>query len=280
MNRIIQLTIAVSLLTACSLSSLADPAQPTSVALNRIAVDQPMPPPDWALLERELLRANTAACEEFFGRYFDERGYLMCVERWGGDDGPDDAMENCNDWPLLHALGASPSVLRMYKKAWEGHLRQYTEARTTEVPIARDGMYYKEFPVMFDWVHNGEGLSVFSLQGLSDPGNDHFQKRVKRFAGFYMNEDPGAPNYDPKHKIIRSMFNGSRGPLLRKATGLDWAGDPIEIKNRFHLGHGEESYEQMVAHFKDYNDIVGDHPQNLLTTSLALNAYMLTGDDM
>ena len=279
MNRIIQLTIAVSLLTACSLSSLADPAQPTSVALNRIAVDQPMPPPDWALLERELLRANTAACEEFFGRYFDERGYLMCVERWGGDDGPDDAMENCNDWPMLHALGASPSVLRMYKKAWEGHLRQYTEARTTEVPIARDGMYYKEFPVMFDWVHNGEGLSVFSLQGLSDPGNDHFQKRVKRFAGFYMNEDPGAPNYDPKHKIIRSMFNGSRGPLLRKATGLDWAGDPIEIKNRFHLGHGEESYEQMVAHFKDYNDIVGDHPQNLLTTSLALNAYMLTGDD-
>jgi len=219
MNRIIQLTIAVSLLTACSLSSLADPAQPTSVALNRIAVDQPMPPPDWALLERELLRANTAACEEFFGRYFDERGYLMCVERWGGDDGPDDAMENCNDWPMLHALGASPSVLRMYKKAWEGHLRQYTEARTTEVPIARDGMYYKEFPVMFDWVHNGEGLSVFSLQGLSDPGNDHFQKRVKRFAGFYMNEDPGAPNYDPKHKIIRSMFNGSRGPLLRKATG-------------------------------------------------------------
>ena len=48
-----------------------------------------------------------------------------------------------------------------------------------------------------------------------------------------MNEDPGAPNYDPKHKIIRSLFNGSRGPLLRKATALDWAGDPIEVENRF-----------------------------------------------
>ena len=23
---------------------------------------------------------------------FDERGYLLCVERWGGDDGPDDAI--------------------------------------------------------------------------------------------------------------------------------------------------------------------------------------------
>ncbi|MCP3696573.1 MAG: hypothetical protein GY917_30540 [Planctomycetaceae bacterium] len=92
-----------------------------------------------------------------------------------------------------------------------------------------------------------------------------------------MNEDPGALNYDPEHRIIRSLFNGSRGPLLRKATGLDWAGDPIEVKGRFELGHGEETYEQMVAHFKDYNDIIGDHPQNLLATSLALNAYMLSG---
>ena len=159
-----------------------------------------------------------------------------------------------------------------------GHLEQYTEAKTTQVPFARDGMYYKEFPVMFDWLHNGEGLTVFNLQGLSDPGNANFQTRVRRFAGFYMSEDPQALNYDPKHKIIRSMFNGSRGPLLRKATGLDWAGDPIEVKGRFKLGHGEESYEQMVAHFKDYNDIVGDHPQNLLATSLALNAFMLTGE--
>ena len=91
-----------------------------------------------------------------------------------------------------------------------------------------------------------------------------------------MNEDPGAPNYDPKHKIIRSLFNGSRGPLLRKATALDWAGDPIEVEGRFRPGHGEHSYDQMLEHFKDYNDIVGDHPQNLLATSLALNAYMLT----
>jgi hypothetical protein len=163
----------------------------------------------------------------------------------------------------------------MYKKAWEGHLRQYTLAKTTQVPFAKDGMYYKEFPVMFDWLHNGEGLAVFNHQGLSDPYDRAFQARVRRYAGFYMNEDPDAPNYDPKHKIIRSMFNGSRGPLLRKATALDWAGDFIEINNRFQLGHGERSYDEMLAHFKDYNDIVGDHPQNLLATVLGMNAYML-----
>src|SRR5581483_866321 len=203
-------------------------------------------------------------------------GFLLCVERWGGDDGPDDAIECCNDWPILHALGAPDVMLRMYKKAWEGHLRQYTLAKTTHVPFARDGMYYKEFPVMMDWLHNAEGLTVFCNQGLGDPYDPNFAIRMRRFAGFYMNEDPGAPNYDPKHKIIRSMFNGSRGPLLRKATGLDWAGDPIEVENRFKPRHGENTYEQMVAHFKDYNDIVGDHPQNLLATALPLHAYMLT----
>src|SRR5262249_58324449 len=71
----------------------------------------------------------------------------------------------------------------------------------------------------------------------------------------------------------------SRGPLLRKATALDWTGDPIEVEGRFRLGHGEHTYAQMLEHFKDYNDIVGDHPLNLGATNLALNAYMLTHDE-
>src|SRR6516164_5425999 len=262
----------------CSFAMLSLPA-----AVNAqppvIHIKTPMSPPTWAMLEREVLKTSAAACKEFFEKYFDERGYLLCVERWGGDDGPDDAIENCNDWPILHALGADDSMLAMYKKAWEGHLRQYTQAKTTQVPFAKDGMYYKEFPCMFDWLHNAEGLTVFCNQGLSDPRDPRFEQRLRRYAGFYMNEDPGAPNYDPKHKIIRSMFNGSRGPLLRKATALDWAGDPIEVANRFRLGHGETSYQQMLEHFQDYTDIVGDHPLNLLATSLAVNAYMLTGED-
>ena len=48
-------------------------------------------------------------------------------------------------------------------------------------------------------------------------------------------------------------------------TGLIW-------------GHGERNYAEMVAHFKDYNDIVGDHPQNMGATTLAANAFMLTGE--
>lgn len=240
-----------------------------------LTIDTPLSPPTWALLQRQLLQVNARACREFYDRYYDERGYMLCVERWGGDDGPDDAIENCAEWPLLHALGCEEEVYRLYLKAWEGHLRQYTRARTAKVPLAREGMYYKEFPTSFDMLHHAEGLTAFLSQGLAAPRDPRLLTRAKRFAGFYLNEDPGALNYDARHKIIRSLFTGSRGPVLRKATALDWAGDPVE-EGRFTLLHGERSYKEMLAHFQDYTDIVGDHPQNLVATTLALNAYLLT----
>ena len=251
-----------------------------SNAMGNVVIDvrTPMVSPYWALLERELIRTQTEACAEFFDHYFDERGYLRCVPRWGGNDGPDDAAENLLNWTMLYALGAPDTILKLYRKGWEGHLRQYTEAKTVEVPFARDGMYYKEFPVCFDWFHHGEGLSPFFLEGLADPDNPLLEKRTRRYAGFYMNEDPQAPNYDPEHRVIRSMFNGSRGPLLRDATSLDWAGDPIEVEGRFQPLHHERSYPEMLEHFKEYTKVVGDHPLNLGATTLAFNAYALTGD--
>jgi hypothetical protein len=244
-----------------------------------IHVQTPHEPTEWALLQRQLIDAETRACVQFFHHYFDDRGYLKCVPRWTANDGPDDAMENLLNWPLLHALGGDDVLMEMYEKAWEGHLIQYTEAKTTTLPFGRDGIYYKEFPEHFDWFHIGEWLNPFVLQGLSDPYDDDYIKRMQRFAGLYMDEDLQAKNYDPENRLIRSMFNGSRGPLMRKATGLDWAGDPIEIEGRFNPGHGERTYEEMVAHYAEYNDIVGDNPLNLGTTSLALLSYMLTGQE-
>jgi hypothetical protein len=261
-----------------SAAVLAFAAAPQALAATpAFAIATPMDPPEWALLERELLDANTQACVQFFRRYFNRQtGYLEMTARWGGDDGPDDAPENMNDWPHIYQLGGGDIVKTLVEKGYEGHVRQYTEAKTTDVPFAKQGMYYKEFPVMMDWQHNGEGLSVFNLMGLMDPYDPRWRDRVRRFAGFYDGSDPGAPNYDPAHKIIRSMINGSRGPLMRKATALDWTGDPIDVKNRFpSLGHGEADYKQMLAHFQEYTDVVGDHPLNLSATELALNAYML-----
>ncbi len=75
----------------------------------------PMTAPEWALLQRELLSAHTEACEIFHAQYFDERNHLLCFPRWGANDGPDDAIEHVNDWPLLHALGGSDRILELYR---------------------------------------------------------------------------------------------------------------------------------------------------------------------
>ncbi len=250
------------------LAPLAFPAGPVTVT-----IDTPMEPPYWALLEREVLRANAMAVNEWAEKYLDDRGYLQITPRWGGLDGPDDATENFYNWPLLHALGAPDNVLAIYKKAWEGHLRQFTEAKTEFISLGAEGMYHKEFITSFDWEHTGEGLQPFFYQALSDPDDAPFQARMRRFAGFYMNEDPGAPNYDPEHKIIRSFFNGSKGPLLRPATPEQWSGDPM---TKFGDQHNAASYPEMLAHFAEYGNVVGDTPQNLCATTMATNAYMFS----
>jgi hypothetical protein len=257
----------------CALAAeAASPRAPVS-----LRIDTRMPAPRWAVLERQLLAESVPACREFFSKYFDDQGRLMCFVRWGANDGPDDAFENFNRWPELHALGADDEILRLYSKGHEGLIRQYTQARTLDVPIARQGMYHKEFIVQSDWMHHGEGLQLFNRMGLSIPSDAKYRERARRFAGLYMGEDKEAPNYDPVHKLIRSMQNGSRGPMLRKATALDWVGDPFDVKG-FRAEHGEDSFDKFLAHYEEYTDVVGDHFLNLAATTLPTNALLLTGD--
>jgi hypothetical protein len=252
-----------------------------------LVIDTPLPPPAWALMERELLRANSEATISFAKKYIDERGYLLHTPRWGTLDGPDDAIETFYNWTLLHALGGSNEVLEIFKKAQEGHWQQYNELRTEKTELAKNGSYHREFITMSDWFHTGEGMRAFMFQGLSEPDNDIYRQRMQRFAGLYMGEDPAAPNYDPEHKVIKSIWTGSMGPMLRKATVYDWVGDPVP--GRFHLLHNpaqrdemldlEKWYPRMLAHCEEYLDSVGDNSLNLGATNLHLNAYMLTGEE-
>ncbi|MDF7775382.1 hypothetical protein P1X14_09000 [Sphingomonas sp. AOB5] len=235
----------------------------------------PMAAPEWATLQRELLRRNAEACEAFYASYVDRKGWLKVFERWGANDGPDDAAEATNDWAILHALGGSDRILTLTHSFWEGHLKQYTAMRTVETPAARRGMYYREFPVQMDWQHNSEGLTTFNCMGLSTPRDAKLLARTRRYADFYTGADKSVRNYDPKLRMMRSMMNGSRGPMLRDATALDWAGDPFEAGARFHMEHGETTYQETLDHYVEYTDVVGDNPLNLQATTLGLNAYAL-----
>ena len=62
-------------------AAIAAPAQV------RIVIEKPMAPPEWAMLERELLRANSLAMDRFAERYLDDRGYLLHTPRWGTNIG-------------------------------------------------------------------------------------------------------------------------------------------------------------------------------------------------
>ncbi len=277
-----RLLIVAILLPAIAVSRKAEPL---------IDVREPMTPPEWALLQRELLRAGSEAVEVFYEKYFDERGYLSHVARWGILDGTDDAIETFHNWTLFHALGGGDLVLDRYHRALEGHLRQYSEVTTKNTSIAENGVYYREFYRHCDWLHTGEGLRSFFFQGLSDPADRRYIQRMRRFAGLYMNEDPEARNYDPERRLIRSVLNGSNGPILREVTPEDWIGDPAP--GRFHLLHSEKGSEKMLDFEAEYPSmlafaredvsipatVAGDNPLNLAATNLATAAYLLTGEE-
>jgi len=256
---------------------VAVPATAGEAPRLRIEVTTPMVAPEWARLERRLLEETVPACVEFAEKYYDRRGYVRCFLRWGANDGPDDAFENFAGWPELHALGASDEIAALTVKTWEGMIRQYSAAKTVETPAGRDGMYVREFSAQSDWMHHGEALRTFNVLGLSQPNLPAYQTRAQRFAGFYLGEDPDAPNYDPKLQLIRSLLNGSKGPLLRPATAVDWVGDPFDTAG-FTLGHGERTYAGFLDHYREYHDVVGDHFLNLVATTLPTNAYLISGE--
>ena len=226
-----------------------------------IAITTLTPAPGWAMAEREMLAAAADGARLWVERYVKSDGSVNVPERWGVTDGPDDIMENVRGWPLIYAMGAPDAVAEAYEKVWEGHLRQFGRAKIPAVELAKDGIFVKEFPPSFDWEHMGEGLQAFYWHALGRPNDPAALARIRRFAGFYLNEDPGAPNYDPRLKIIKSLFNGSKGPVTRPVTPIDWDGDE-DLKR--------------AARFSTSSNIRGDHPLNLLATTLATQAYLLT----
>jgi hypothetical protein len=231
-----------------------------------ILVNTSMPAPAWALAERELLRLNAEGAALWAGRYLDPNGHLRGEPHFGILDGPDDAVETIRNWPLAHALGGPDSIIELWDRVWEGHIDQYSRASDPSTDLAKYGMYHKEFPGSYDWEHIGEGLGPFYWYGLSRPTDDRYRVRMRRFAGFYMNEDPEARNYDPKLKMIPSLFNGSRGAKLTPNTQEDWNGRVLPGT-------------KPSTRFLKATNIRGDHPLNLSATNLALHAYMLTHED-
>ncbi len=248
-----------------------------------IRVDTPRPAPEWALLERELIDQLNRAGEIFVGTYANADGTLRWQQRYqGGMNSSDDAYEGFRGFSLAHALGGSKKLDTLHRRVWEGITKQFT----------RYGQIYREFDSNWDWMHHGEGYVSFYPFGLADPHDELFQDRSVRFAAMYTGEDPEAPNYDPKLRIIRASMNGSRGPKMQW-TKRDWTPTNANLVY-YHLPYDDiPGVDSSTGWINDHPDndqfakIVqamsdrmarGDVPINMTVTPLIANAYLYTGE--
>jgi hypothetical protein len=233
-------------------------------------------PPEWALLERQLIDNIYPAALEFVNKYTNPDGTLNWRVEWPGMDGSDDGYESFYNFSLYSALGGDMALDSIARFLWEGVTRQFTEY----------GQVYDGFDAGYDWMHHGESYTYFYFFGLNQPNNVKWKNRALKFADFYI--DPKYGNYDPKLKLIRSPLTGSKGPRHIN-TAEDW------VTHRPILANYLLPYEDipgidsssawnnddkfpLILNAINERMMKGDVPLNLASTSMILNAYMYTGD--
>jgi hypothetical protein len=230
-------------------------------------------------MERQLIDAMDEAVYPYLKKYTREDGTLIYRDDFRSRDGADDFYESFYNWPLFYLLGGGDHLLDLAHREWEAITRQLTAY----------GNINKEYERGYDQFHQAESYIYFYLLCLADPTNPKLEERARRFAGFFLNEDPEAPNYDPVHKVICGPHSGSGGPL--PAMGVS---DPSYGYSPGMARYGLP-YEDVpgVTHCEDLKDPGlarrmgramqermgrGDVVANLGVTSLVTNAYLLTGD--
>jgi hypothetical protein len=248
-------------------------------AQTRIQCTTRVNPPAWAALERRLIQDMSAAAFEFARKHTRSGGTL--IWKTGGSASPDDPYESFYNYPLLYAVGGDQGLRELSFNLWSALTRQLTyDFRAMRNEYARQT----------DWFHHGEGNLFFYYLALADPTDHELVGRARRFAGLYMNEDPEAPNYDARLKIVRSPRNGSAGPYLgsakaarpfRMARGMAVYGLPLEdvpgVASEADLANPDNAMRMGVA-LEERLYRGGDVPPNLAATSLAANAFLLTGE--
>ncbi len=263
--------------------------QATESEMVRIEADVPfITPPRWAILERSLIDLMNESIEPVMERYVHGDGSTMWppTDEMTNFDGLDDAYESFHNWPLFYLLGGDERILELSQREYNAITLQFTRYDSGH----GHPMVVKEYEQGYDWMHQGEGYVFFYLLCLADPANKTNRRRARRYAGFYMNEEPQAPNYDPEKKIIKSSHNGSMGPAERN----------------FHRYYGAYRYEQWKPWPLPFYDVPGcesiedlrdpeieermgqalidrfsrgDCAANLAATSMVTNAYLFTGDE-
>jgi len=231
-------------------------------------------PPEWAVLQRQLIDQMNTSVDVFIEKYLKDDGSFR-YNCWGKLD---DSYETFHNWPTFYALGGDARFLPLAKRQWEAITRHFADNGTLDNEFHRCG----------DWFHLGEGCHLFYMLCLADPSDPKFIDRAQRFAGLYLNENPDVKNYDPDHKLILNTQTGSNGPLPwtpDKPWEYVWTMEHYGLP--FYDVPGIASYADLNAddNMKKMAAVAharwgrGDGPINLAVTSLMLNAFLATGED-
>jgi len=236
--------------------------------------------PSWALWQRQLLRAMDDVVEPYLAHFTRENGEFIWDDAWGGGS-PDDFFEPFFNWPLVYLMGGGDHLLSLSERQYDAVLNQ----------LMRLGSYHKEYGFREDQMHQSEADVLFYHLCLARPDSEVLQERARRFAGFYLNEDPDAINYDPKHKIVLSGLNGSKGAVVSDGgeprsyspvgTTMEIYGLPFfdlpgisSVHDLSDPANAKRMGEAMHARWR-----AGDAPANLAITSMLTNAFLLTGEE-
>lgn len=244
--------------------------------------------PRWAELERTLIDRMNASAEPLLAKYVHPDGTILwpTTPDHTGIDALDDAYESFHNWPLFYMIGGDDRFLAWSQKEFDAITRQFGRYDCGH----GHPMVVNEYEQGYDWFHQAEGYLFFYLLCMAaGPGDARNRERAKRFAGLYMNEDPAAPNYDEALNLIRGAHTGSMGPAYRNFTGEPWLYE--EWKKwwglPFHDIPGVTSVYDLADPHKaalmgkaiQARQARGDVPVNIGVTTMAANAWLLTGEE-
>ncbi len=259
-------------------------------------------PPGWALLERQLITLMEEAAPEYMKRCTEPSGTAI----WADDI--DDFYEAFYNWGLFYAMGADDGILDMALTAWNASTRicasdiRHRDHRLFRQNLSRE-YYDLSHPGDAEWHHKGEGNMAFYDFGVACPTISENVRRARQYAGWYIGEDPEAPNYDPQYRVLRSPAQSGHGPWhesrlvvamamlqggnLEKTPADQWVPKPMGIRASLYpvVKELEDGWwkvpERADEILKLFEHIVldCDSANNLASTALVTNAYLATGDE-
>lgn len=266
-----------------------------------ITANEIIAPPVWALMERNLIDLMNESAKLFVQKYTERGGGTLLAEDL------DDLYEQFYNFGLFYAIGADDTLLDLHLQQWNASTRISDDtilhrAKHNDNSKVFSRSVHNEFWNLdnaAEWHHLGEGNLAFYDFGVIDPTISENFRRAKRFAAMFIGEDPEAPNYDPKYKILRSPFNSSQGPLLNGTTmqahamlwgGRDLSGGDVNyygvraslypiVKELEHDWYKNPKREKEIVELFDKLVLQCDTPNSLAATALVTNAYLYTGED-